>query len=261
VRRELGAALGIAAAALSLLAAAQVRVERTSTGQIIVTNKGSRSAAKLEGSSKPSTNSRSKPLPPISPEQRTAIRDKLRAACLRKGLDYNLVASLVGAESDFRPNVLSHKGAIGLMQLMPGTAKRFGASDPWNVDDNIEGGTNFIAFLKKMFDGNIPLMLAGYNAGEEAVMKYGKKIPPYAETVHYVFTILNDYGRPDLVAQAKGLLAKPGDYDAFYVSRKSYKPSLRTFYMYYNAKGIRCITNTRPDGVNFTPIVYKDDWY
>ncbi len=143
------------------------------------------------------------------------IKKKIQNACLRKGLDYNLVCALIDAESGFRHNVVSKKGAVGLMQLIPDTAKRFGAKNVWDLDENIEAGTSFLSFLFGFFDNNIPLVLAGYNAGENAVLKYGNKIPPYSETVRYVFRILDKYGKSEITEKAKSLLASPSDYNRF----------------------------------------------
>lgn len=247
--------LGLALALLAICAVptgAQLRVERDRNGQIVVTNKGSQAAEKL--AAPPS----SQPVPKLSSAQRQEIQSKLKAACSRSGLDYNLVTALVEAESGFHPNIISKKGAVGLMQLMPGTGKRFGCSDPWDMDENIKGGTNFLAYLQDLFSGDIPLILAAYNAGEEAVRKYSNKIPPYAETVRYVFNILQNYGRPALVESAKGKLASPSDYDKYYVARRGEKPVLRTYYMYFE-KGVRTIVDYPPSGVQFIPIVYKDE--
>ena len=236
-----------------LCLSAQIRVERDSKGQIVITNKGSKAAARLEGSRSVA------PIPKVSPALRGAIRTKLRSACAEKGLDYDLVAALVQAESDFQPNTLSKKGAIGLMQLMPDTARRFGCKDPWNWEENIKGGVSFLSYLHELFAGDVPLILAAYNAGEDAVRKYSNKIPPYAETVRYVFTILSDYGRPALVQQARAKLASPADYDRYYVARRNYRVPTRTMYMYIDSHGVRCFTDAPPSGVNATLIVFKDE--
>lgn len=87
----------------------------------------------------------------------------------------------------------SYKGAQGLMQLMPGTAARYGVTNPYDVAQNIKGGTRYLKDLLQMFNGRVDLALAGYNAGEGAVMKFGNSIPPYAETRNYVRLILKRY--------------------------------------------------------------------
>lgn len=246
-------ALAASALILALPALGQIRVERDSRGQIVVTNKGSQASSRLEGA--PNT----VPLPKVSSSERAAIKKLLRGACGRKGLDYDLVTALVQAESNFQPNTLSKKGAVGLMQLLPETGRRFGCKDPWDLEQNIEGGTGFLAYLHGLFQGDVPLMLAAYNAGEDAVRKYSNKIPPYSETVRYVFNILEDYGRPALVEKAKAQLASPSDYNRYYVARKGFQPVLRVLYMYRDSHGVRCFTDAPPSGVTITPIVFKDE--
>jgi soluble lytic murein transglycosylase-like protein len=96
-------------------------------------------------------------------------------------------------ESSFKKRALSHKGASGLMQLMPATARRFGVSNIWDPRQNIEGGARYMRVLLDMFEGDVRLALAGYNAGEGAVMKYGYRVPPYSETREYVRRITERY--------------------------------------------------------------------
>ena len=112
------------------------------------------------------------------------------------GVDPYLIYCLMSQESSFITSATSHKGAQGLMQLMPGTAARYGVTNPYDVAQNIKGGTRYLKDLLKMFNGRVDLALAGYNAGEGAVMKYGNKIPPYEETRNYVRLILKRYGKP-----------------------------------------------------------------
>ncbi|MBS7456681.1 lytic transglycosylase domain-containing protein [Coralloluteibacterium stylophorae] len=115
----------------------------------------------------------------------TAFASEIAAAARAYGVDESLVRAVIHAESAFNPNALSHKGAQGLMQLMPPTASRFGVVDAFTPGDNIRGGVQYLAWLLKRFDGNIRLAAAGYNAGEGAVDRYGG-VPPYAETQRYV---------------------------------------------------------------------------
>jgi len=109
------------------------------------------------------------------------------------GIDPLLLYSIMHQESSFKSHAISPKGARGLMQLMPGTAMRFGVTNIFDARQNIEGGARYVRFLLDRFDGDVNLTLAGYNAGEGAVEKYGWRIPPYAETQEYVRRISRRY--------------------------------------------------------------------
>lgn len=111
------------------------------------------------------------------------------------GVDPYLIFCLMSQESGFSPGATSYKGAQGLMQLMPGTAARYGVTNPYDIAQSISGGTRYLKDLLKMFNGRVDLALAGYNAGEGAVMKFGNTIPPYSETRNYVRLILLRYGK------------------------------------------------------------------
>ncbi len=106
------------------------------------------------------------------------------------GVDPYLIKAVIKTESNFNPYALSHKGACGLMQLIPATAKRFGVSDIYDPRSNIYGGTKYLNYLMDFFNGDLRLVLAGYNAGENAVVKYNNQIPPYKETKNYVKKVL-----------------------------------------------------------------------
>lgn len=112
-----------------------------------------------------------------------------------KGVDPALVHAVIRAESGYRPEAVSPKGAVGLMQLMPETARRFGVSDPAHPESNVGAGT---AYLRQLLDrfNSVPLALAAYNAGEGAVIRYGNSVPPFPETMAYVSKVLRDYGGP-----------------------------------------------------------------
>jgi Transglycosylase SLT domain len=110
------------------------------------------------------------------------------------GVDPLLLYSIMHQESSFKPHAISPKGARGLMQLMPYTAIRYGVTNIFDPKQNIEGGARYLRFLLDHFDGDINLVLAGYNAGEGAVEKYGWQVPPYAETQEYVRRISRRYG-------------------------------------------------------------------
>lgn len=107
-------------------------------------------------------------------------------------VDSTLIKSIITAESCFKVKALSHKGASGLMQLIPATAERFGVTDIYNSEQNIRGGTKYLKFLLARFNGDLEKAIAGYNAGEGAVDKY-KGIPPYRETKKYVKNVLKIY--------------------------------------------------------------------
>ncbi|MGH9819222.1 MAG: lytic transglycosylase domain-containing protein [Pyrinomonadaceae bacterium] len=112
---------------------------------------------------------------------------------LRYGVDPLLIYSQMHQESTFKAMAISPKGASGLMQLMPGTARRFGVDKIYDPKQNIEGGVRYMRFLLDMFNGDVVLALAGYNAGEGAVTKYGWQVPPYRETQEYVRRITDRY--------------------------------------------------------------------
>jgi soluble lytic murein transglycosylase-like protein len=111
----------------------------------------------------------------------------------RHGVDPLLIYSIMHRESSFKRFATSNKGARGFMQLMPATAARLGVRDIYDPQQNIEGGVNYVRFLLDMFDGDVRLALAGYNAGEGAVLKYGRNVPPYRETQEYVRRISERY--------------------------------------------------------------------
>jgi len=111
----------------------------------------------------------------------------------RYAIDPLLIYSQMHQESSFKLRATSNKGASGLMQLMPGTARRMGVSNIYDPKQNIEGGVKYMRLLLDMFGQDVNLALAGYNAGEGAVMKYGNQIPPYTETQEYVRRISARY--------------------------------------------------------------------
>ncbi|MEJ2609643.1 MAG: lytic transglycosylase domain-containing protein [Candidatus Thiodiazotropha sp.] len=106
-----------------------------------------------------------------------------------------LLHAVVRVESAYNPKALSKKGAQGLMQLMPATASRYGVNDAYDPQQNVRGGAQYLKDLLKQFEFDIKLALAAYNAGENAVLKYGKQIPPYPETQNYVKKVLNEFER------------------------------------------------------------------
>ncbi|NNE37267.1 MAG: lytic transglycosylase domain-containing protein [Gammaproteobacteria bacterium] len=111
----------------------------------------------------------------------------------RYGLPPSLVHAVISAESAYDTNAISRAGAVGLMQLMPETAKRYGVVNRRNPVDNVDGGTRYLRDLLVMFDNNLQLALAAYNAGEGAVKQYDNKVPPYKETRNYVIKVIDFY--------------------------------------------------------------------
>jgi soluble lytic murein transglycosylase-like protein len=109
------------------------------------------------------------------------------------GVEPALVQAVITAESGFNPNALSRKGASGLMQLMPDTARRYGVRNIFDPVENVHGGVRYLKDLLAMFNGDMKLALAGYNAGENAVIRAGHKVPPYPETQNYVPKVIDIY--------------------------------------------------------------------
>ena len=118
----------------------------------------------------------------------------IRQHASQHGLRPELVRAVIQVESAFNPQAVSPKGAMGLMQLMPATAKRFGVIDPFNPAENIRAGVSYLRQLLERYDHDEQLALAAYNAGPRAVDKYGSKVPPYKETQNYVRKITNIRG-------------------------------------------------------------------
>ncbi len=142
----------------------------------------------------------------------TDVDDFIVESGKRNSVDPLLLYSIMHQESSFKPRAMSYKGARGLMQLMPGTAARFGVGNIWDPKQNIEGGARYMRFLLDLFSGDVRLALAGYNAGEGAVLKYGYQVPPYSETREYVRRIGNRYSMirdPNALANASTLNSGP----------------------------------------------------
>ncbi len=121
------------------------------------------------------------PKSPVTP----AIKSMVESAAARQSLPPELLHSVIQVESNYNPNAVSPKGAQGLMQLIPDTARRFGVNNAFDPVENIEGGARYLKYLLDMYKGDYSRALAAYNAGEGAVAKYDG-IPPYRETVNYV---------------------------------------------------------------------------
>ncbi|MDB5808794.1 MAG: lytic transglycosylase catalytic [Betaproteobacteria bacterium] len=117
----------------------------------------------------------------------------IEAAATANNIDPALIRAVISAESGYNSNALSHKGAVGLMQLMPETASRYNVRNSRDPEQNIHGGARYLRDLLQMFNNDVRLAVAAYNAGEQAVIKYGNRIPPYRETIAYVPKVMKYY--------------------------------------------------------------------
>jgi soluble lytic murein transglycosylase-like protein len=123
------------------------------------------------------------PAPPPAPP--SGIDEAVEQIAAQNSLSPEFLHSVIKVESNYNPYAVSNKGALGLMQLIPATARRFGVSNVFNPVENIQGGAKYLRYLLDLYNGNFPLALAAYNAGEAAVAKYGG-IPPFKETQNYI---------------------------------------------------------------------------
>jgi soluble lytic murein transglycosylase-like protein len=164
---------------MSLSAAAEVKIKVLEDGTRVMYNEG---------------RSRRTYGPP--PTATTSSSEDLESLIARysamRSLDPELVRALIQVESGGYAMALSNKGAMGLMQLMPGTARELAVDDPYDPEQNVSGGTQYLSHMLDLFNGNLELALSGYNAGPEAVNRYGG-IPPYPETRSYVEKVLRLY--------------------------------------------------------------------
>ena len=123
------------------------------------------------------------------------IDEVVMASSARHGVDPKLVFAVMRKESRFNPRARSGKNAMGLMQIVPATAHRFHKSNPLDIGQNVDCGVQYLRFLLEKFSGDVRLALAGYNAGENAVVHCGYRVPNFRETKNYVNTIVADYGQ------------------------------------------------------------------
>jgi soluble lytic murein transglycosylase-like protein len=134
------------------------------------------------------------PKPAPSPAlARKRFHAEIASAAHKAGVDPALVHAVIGVESAYRENAVSPKGAVGLMQVMPETGRRYGVENLTLPSQNIRAGTRYLSDLMRMFNGDLSLVLAAYNAGENAVIRYGGRVPPYPETRQYVPRVLSIY--------------------------------------------------------------------
>ena len=182
--------------------AADVYKYRDWRGHILLTDKPMRGLKLLKrysvetGRSKASGRSSAGSLAAMN-KRRRDLAPLIATAATATQLRPALVHAVVRAESAYRSDAVSSKGAVGLMQLMPGTAERYGVTDRRDPAQNLRGGTEYLRDLLQMFDNDLQLALAAYNAGENAVIKYGNQIPPYNETQNYVRKVIRFYQKMD----------------------------------------------------------------
>jgi hypothetical protein len=187
------------------------------------------------------------------------------------GVSRELVRAVIAVESEFDAYAVSSKGAQGLMQLMPFTARRFGVNNPFDARQNIFGGVQYLRFLLDLFQGDVSLAVAAYNAGENAVQRF-KGIPPFKETQSYVRRVralIQDgfsayYGTPDSPPKVPGpptaVSYAPADISARATARRVVRavgPPVRprTYYKFRDERGVLHVAQTAPDeGVLYTTI-------
>lgn len=174
--------------AVASAAGGQVRVERRADGSLLMVN-----------------NPQPVPRAAISiARSRAEIDQMIEVRARAQSLDPALVKAVVSVESGYDPAALSSKGAMGLMQLMPDTASSLRVEDPWDPDENLRGGTEYLRRLLDRFDGDLELALAGYNAGPEAVERH-RGLPPFPETHGYVDRVLRLFRGEGLPAADGGV--------------------------------------------------------
>lgn len=126
-------------------------------------------------------------------QRRSRLSALIDQVAVNQSLKPELLHAVVRAESAYDHKAVSNKGAIGLMQLMPDTARSYGVTNSWDPKQNLSGGARYLSHLLRLFKNDLPLALAAYNAGENAVVKYGHRIPPYPETRNYVRKVMKFY--------------------------------------------------------------------
>jgi len=176
------------------LAQADIHRSVDENGVISFTSKPTKGSVKVATDRKRASNADVHMPSDRSPERLTRYDSHIRSAAILYQIPEELIRAVMQVESNFDPRAISPAGAHGLMQLMPFTAERMLVTDIMDPRQNIMGGTRYLRILANMFNGDIHLTVAAYNAGEGAVIRYGG-IPPYQETQHYVVKVLENYER------------------------------------------------------------------
>ena len=202
-------AAALAAVALTLVfplaAHAQIYAWRDANGNLVLSDKANDPSAKTYNVATGTTTFRT-----TRPASRKAAQYQslIDEHSTLNGVSPDLVRAVIQAESAFNPRARSPKGAMGLMQLMPGTAVDFGVNDPYNPVENIRAGVKYLKQLLDSYSGKVELALAAYNAGPTAVKKYGGTVPPYRETRNYVAKI---QGTATSTTGTNGTVPGPGE--------------------------------------------------
>jgi soluble lytic murein transglycosylase-like protein len=221
----------IAAALWNEAARAEIRVIQGKDGKITLTDENT-SFARRKGKRTPSYKNTVAGITYVSEISPNTIPAKyiakIKTLSIKYKLNESLITAVARAESGFNPFAVSHKGAVGIMQLMAETAMIYGVFNRYNADENLEAGVKHLKYLYERYNHDVPLALAAYNAGEEAVKKY-KGIPPYKETRTYIKRVMNYMGMSYSITDT-ALTAKT------------------RIYQYRTAEGKMVITDTFPAG-------------
>jgi soluble lytic murein transglycosylase-like protein len=161
-----------------------------------------RSVAPIEVTPQPAPGGNAPLAPGLRLAPDPAVDQMVETAARKYDVDPLLVHSVIKVESNYNPGAVSAKGAQGLMQLIPSTARRFGVKNSFSARENIEGGVRYLKYLQTLYNNDLRLALAAYNAGEGAVAKFNW-IPPYPETQNYVYQVGKHYGQARRAAEVK----------------------------------------------------------
>ena len=217
-------------------------------GKIVFTNLADYSPAAPET---PPVTATASPSTTVTPSRRVGTLDGLiDAISTRHRVDSSLVRAVIQVESNFDRRAVSHKGALGLMQLIPATGKRFGVRDFFDPAQNIEGGVRYLRFLLEKFRGDLDLSLAGYNSGENLVTRLGR-IPRIPETQNYVRKVQTAYrkiraqaqSRAPVAPQARPVVSEPVSQIA---NEEASKPPAPPIYYTVDERGVPTFSNLGP---------------